>query len=140
MSLGDLKKILKSILKGVHYMHSLDIIHRDLKPDNIFFRNLNDSEAIIGDFGLATNMHEPNYIFIRCGTPGFVAPEIIFHEGPTGQSKLCDIFSIGVIAHVLALGNSPFYHRTQEETLIMNQKATVDWANKVYSKLDPALL
>lgn len=74
MNLTDVKHILQSILKGVHYMHSLDYIHRDLKPDNIFFRNLNDTEAIIGDFGLATNIYEPNYIFIRCGTPGFVAP------------------------------------------------------------------
>lgn len=50
------------------------IIHRDLKPENIMFRTKDSVELAICDFGLATHAEEEKYLFVRCGTPGFVAP------------------------------------------------------------------
>ena len=47
-----------------------NVIHRDLKPDNIIL----SKEPIIIDFGLSTIADDPNYLFVRCGTPGYVAP------------------------------------------------------------------
>lgn len=60
-------------------MHSLKIVHRDLKPDNILLRNEEDEESIvIADFGLSTFLVDTKeIIFKRCGTPGFVAPEVL---------------------------------------------------------------
>ena len=59
-------------------MKNKKIIHRDLKPDNIMIRkNSNgEEECVIIDFGLATLVDAQVYIFHRCGTPGFLAPEI----------------------------------------------------------------
>jgi calcium-dependent protein kinase len=51
-----------------------NIIHRDLKPENIIFKNRNCTDLTICDFGLATYADEAKYLFVRCGTPGFVAP------------------------------------------------------------------
>jgi len=52
-------------------------MHRDLKPDNVMFANKNSFEGLkIVDFGLATYQDESPYIFLKCGTPGYVAPEI----------------------------------------------------------------
>jgi calcium-dependent protein kinase len=51
-------------------------MHRDLKPENILFKNLELAQIIIADFGLATKTDVDKYMFTRCGTPGFVAPEI----------------------------------------------------------------
>ncbi len=54
-------------------------MHRDLKPENILFNNINQGsfDSVIADFGLATFVDKDKYLFARCGTPGFVAPEII---------------------------------------------------------------
>ena len=53
-------------------------MHRDLKPENIMLKNKKDIYNIaIIDFGLATKVTDEEYLYKRCGTPGFVAPEII---------------------------------------------------------------
>ena len=63
---------------------------------------------MIADFGLATKTDEPEYLFVRCGTPGYVAPEIISFKEKTGQETISDIFALGIITHILATGRSPF--------------------------------
>jgi calcium/calmodulin-dependent protein kinase I len=75
-------------------------LHRDLKAENILFRSKNNnSEAVITDFGLADFYNpEGKYIFARCGTPGFVAPEIL--DNKVYDYKV-DIFSIGVLLFYL---------------------------------------
>lgn len=52
-------------------------MHRDLKPDNILFRYYESYECVIGDFGLAEHVDNQDRIFKTCGTPGFVAPEVL---------------------------------------------------------------
>ena len=55
-------------------MHAQNIMHRDLKPENVIFRNEGDYDCVVADFGLATFADVKEYLFIRCGTPGYVAP------------------------------------------------------------------
>lgn len=58
-------------------MHSKGIMHRDIKPENIMFKMKNDINTLkIVDLGLATRWDAPSYLHPKCGTPGFVAPEI----------------------------------------------------------------
>ena len=74
------KMILRNVLQGLAYLDSKRIIHRDIKPENIIVR---EDKATILDFGLATEADIEPYLFTRCGTPGFIAPEIAnqhFHE------------------------------------------------------------
>ena len=52
-------------------------MHRDLKPENIMLRNNESIDPVIGDFGLASNVDQEKYLYYRCGTPGYVAPEIV---------------------------------------------------------------
>jgi serine/threonine protein kinase len=61
------------LLRGLKHIHNHRIMHRDLKPENIMIRNKN-LDPVIVDFGLATNVDIPQYLFFRCGTPGYVAP------------------------------------------------------------------
>ena len=85
------------------------IIHRDLKPENIIFRSEDSFDLAICDFGLATHADEEQYLFVRCGTPGFVAPEIINIKDMSSKSQpISDIFSAGIIFHYLLLGCSVF--------------------------------
>jgi len=67
------KKIIKALLEGAKEMSQKGVLHRDLKPENIIVGNELTSIKIV-DFGLATHVHSEKYIFVRCGTPGFVAP------------------------------------------------------------------
>jgi serine/threonine protein kinase len=53
------------------------VIHRDIKPENIMFSNKNNLEVKIVDFGLAEFVNDPEVLFKRSGTPGYVAPEIL---------------------------------------------------------------
>lgn len=90
--------IMKQLLSALKYLHDRDIMHRDLKPENIFFYNFNDLSIKIGDFGLAENQNKAELISRRCGTPGYVAPEVLFNKKYTTK---CDIFSLGVLLYVM---------------------------------------
>lgn len=76
--------LFQNILIAILNLNLKNIIHRDLKPENLLLKNKdNDYEIVIADFGLATVLDEPEkIIFKRCGTPGFVAPEVLnFKDG-----------------------------------------------------------
>jgi serine/threonine protein kinase len=94
--------ILKGIVEGLSYLHDHQIIHRDLKLDNILFDSENFSYPKIADFGLASFVNEIDKIYPRCGTPGYVAPEVINAKSKDIKYNCAsDIFSIGVIYHKL---------------------------------------
>jgi len=78
-------------------LHSIGIMHRDLKPENIILKSENGFEIVIADFGFAS-FKGKNLLFKRCGTPGYVAPEIL--EDREYDEKV-DIFSAGVIFYIL---------------------------------------
>lgn len=84
-------------------------IHRDIKPDNIMIHREEGEELEaknfkICDFGLVMTQDAKNCIYKRCGTPGFVPPEIIKVENDEFESKVSkkwDTFSVGVILYML---------------------------------------
>lgn len=97
-----LKKVIRSISIGIAYMHERGIMHRDLKPENLMIKSKKERLNVkIIDFGLATKVDVDSYIYRRCGTPGFVAPEIITLKEGKFYDEKCDIFSIGVIFFIL---------------------------------------
>ena len=104
---------MKCILEALAYMNDKKIMHWDLKPDNMILKykdKLENCTLKLVDFGLATVYDIPEYLFKRCGTPGFVAPEVI--NAPSGKnihySPKCDVFSAGVIFYILLTEKSPF--------------------------------
>ena len=80
-TLNELKEIIKSLVKALSHLHERGIMHRDLKPENILFRSKEKIyDLVLADFGLASIKTEVNMLFKRCGTPGFVAPEILNYD------------------------------------------------------------
>ena len=94
-----------NFLRALIHIHSKNCIHRDLKPENLLLKGKeNEYDIVIADFGLAASMDE-EVIFKRCGTPGFVAPEILLYkEGDKFYDSRCDVFSAGIILYVLLTG------------------------------------
>ena len=85
-------------LKGLKFLHSHGVLHRDVKPENILLSD--DSEfpiAKIADFSLA-EMFKDKKLNIRCGTPGYMAPEM-FTEEPYNEK--IDIFSLGITLFIM---------------------------------------
>jgi len=98
--------LIKQVLSAVAYMHDQGVVHRDLKPENLLYYSPDpDSKIMISDFGLS-KMEESGVMATACGTPGYVAPEVLAQK-PYG--KAVDVWSIGVISYILLCGYPPFY-------------------------------
>jgi calcium-dependent protein kinase len=78
---------------------------------------------------------------VRCGTPGYVAPEVInIKDMKTKYDPICDIFSLGLIFHILLLGVSAFPGRTYNEVLAQNRASNITFEAEEYKRLDPVAL
>jgi serine/threonine protein kinase len=127
---------MKGILEGLEVMHSQNIMHRDLKPENILLRKDGDYDCVIADFGLSESSFNDPYLFVRCGTPGYVAPEVVnLKDMKAKYSTICDLFSVGVIFHILALKKPPFPGKEYNEVLSQNRACNIDFESSDYKNL-----
>ena len=96
---------LTQVLTGLRYLHSLRVIHRDIKLANVFLSE--KMEVKLGDFGLSAKLeYEGERKRTICGTPNYMAPEIL--DGKVGHSYECDVWSFGVLMYTLLVGRPPF--------------------------------
>ncbi|XP_034633327.1 calcium/calmodulin-dependent protein kinase type 1 [Trachemys scripta elegans] len=103
----DASQLIRQILDAVRYLHDMGIVHRDLKPENLLYYSPDpDSKIMISDFGLSKIEGSGSVMSTACGTPGYVAPEVLAQKP---YSKAVDCWSIGVIAYILLCGYPPFY-------------------------------
>ncbi|KAK7079554.1 Serine/threonine-protein kinase plk1 [Halocaridina rubra] len=114
----EARYFLKHLLSGVKHLHDTKVIHRDLKLENLF---LNDNmELKIGDLGLATQVdYEGERKMTLCGTPNYIAPEILCKKG---HSYEVDVWSMGCILYTLLIGIPPFETRTLKDTYMRIKK------------------
>ncbi|XP_047323893.1 CBL-interacting protein kinase 2-like [Impatiens glandulifera] len=102
------RKYFQQLISAVDFCHSRGVYHRDLKPENILL----DENGIlkVSDFGLSTlseSKCKDSLLHTTCGTPAYVAPEVINRKGYNG--KTADVWSCGVVLYVLVAGYLPFY-------------------------------
>jgi len=98
-------KVVYQIADALNYLHNQDIVHRDLKPENLLLTDKSENYQVkIIDFGLAKQSKE--LMSMPCGTPGYVAPEILKRRK---YHKEVDVWSLGVITYILLCGFPPFH-------------------------------
>jgi len=102
---AEAAKVVKQIADALNYLHNQNIVHRDLKPENLLLTDKTaDYKVKIIDFGLAKQSKE--LMSMPCGTPGYVAPEILKRRK---YHKEVDVWSLGVITYILLCGFPPFH-------------------------------
>ncbi|XP_032253355.1 calcium/calmodulin-dependent protein kinase type 1B isoform X2 [Callorhinus ursinus] len=113
----DASHLVGQVLGAVSYLHSLGIVHRDLKPENLLYATpFEDSKIMVSDFGLS-KIQAGNMLGTACGTPGYVAPELL-EQKPYG--KAVDVWALGVISYIFQIlrasyeFDSPFWDDISE--------------------------
>ena len=125
--------VMKNMLEALKYMHANNVVHRDLKPENLILNSkTNDYDLRIADFGLAAFAKPGELLKLRCGSPGYVAPELL---DDVGYDEKADIFSAGVILYVLLTGRPVFRGFNINEILLKNKKCEVEYPAKYWSKI-----
>jgi len=104
------RKYFQQLIGAVDYCHSRGVYHLDLKPENLL---LDENETLkVSDFGLsalAESKRQDGLLHTACGTPAYVAPEVLSRKGYNGAQA--DVWSCGVILFVLAASYLPFHER-----------------------------
>ncbi|KAJ3027347.1 UNVERIFIED_CONTAM: Cell cycle serine/threonine-protein kinase cdc5/MSD2 [Siphonaria sp. JEL0065] len=109
----EVRYYMHHLLHGVNYMHQHRVIHRDLKLGNMFLAK--DMRLKIGDFGLAALIkHDGERKKTICGTPNYIAPEVLF-GAQTGHSFEVDMWALGVVMYTQLIGKPPFQTKNVKE-------------------------
>jgi len=95
---SDCALMFRKILEPLVYMHQNEVMHRDIKPENLILRSkTSEYDIVIADFGLSQETKK-KFLHIRCGTPGYCAPEILASKAHKPEYDLkVDVFSVGCV-------------------------------------------
>jgi len=110
------RRIMRQVMEALVHCHSKGVVHRDIKPENILLDQ--DYNVKVTDFGFAKVLQPTERLYEVCGTPGYLAPELLKagmvekHEC-TGYGQEVDVWACGVVLYTLLVGFPPFWHRKQ---------------------------
>ena len=126
----DARNVIFILMETVAYLHHHRIVHRDLKPENLLIYADDDTSIKIADFGFAERTDGFISLKTKCGTPGYVAPEVLLGQ-PYG--KAVDMWAIGVIMYVLLGGYPPFNHEDPNTTIVSDVEFHPEYWDQVSS-------
>eukprot|EP00731_Ephydatia_muelleri_P029820 Em0021g343a len=136
----DAKVVMQQLIDAVVYLHDNDIVHRDLKLQNVMLSTSDPSDEFnikVTDFGLAymRSLNECNddLMSAHCGTPFYMAPEVI--KNKQEYSKLCDVWSLGVIMYELLCGKVPFQGDTLPKLEALILQGTLNFSEPEWAQV-----
>lgn len=129
-------KAICTIASAIHYCHSQGVVHRDLKPENLLYSSEADDAILkVADFGLAKRVVSVDEIMsAACGTPGYVAPEVLERKGYDARA---DWWSVGVITYILLCGFPPFYENDNSELFRSIKNGVYDFPAPYWDDISP---
>jgi len=136
LSEDSARSMIKTVLECLQFMHAKGIVHRDLKPENILLADKSANSAIkIADFGLSRifdPMRTAPTFKTMCGTPMYVAPEVIER---TGHGVSVDVWSTGVILYIMLCGFPPFHHERRQILFKLITKGEFDFPSPYWDDI-----
>ncbi|RDW77324.1 hypothetical protein BP6252_05377 [Coleophoma cylindrospora] len=141
---AETRKVFIQLFQGIKYLHDRGIVHRDIKPENILLTD-KDLHVKVADFGLAKIIGEESFTTTLCGTPSYVAPEILEDSRHRRYTRAVDVWSLGVVLYICLCGFPPFsdelYSRENPYNLTQQIKAgRFDYPSPYWDSVgDPAL-
>ena len=117
------KKIFKQVVHGIAHCHCRSVLHRDIKLDNILIDE--EGGIKICDFGVSRLITKNQSIQEQCGTPAYLAPEIIADKGYKGY--YVDLWSLGVLLYAMLQGDVPFRAASMEALLELIMKGKLEF-------------
>lgn len=113
---ADASRNMSHLLSAIAHCHARSVVHRDVKPENLLYSNPNpNAELVLVDFGMAREFShsEDKCMSLQCGSPSYVAPEVLARS----YDEKCDVWSCGIIMHILLVGRTPFGNGADDEIL-----------------------
>lgn len=127
------KRMVQQILEGLEKLHDNDIAHLDIKPQNLLLtESFPNGDIKLCDFGISRRITKDCEIREICGTPDYVAPEILRYDPITLAT---DMWSLGVLTYVLLSGYSPFGSENKQQTFCNITQATLDFPTEIFDKI-----
>jgi len=125
---ADAKHITYQMCDALSYIHAQGITHRDLKPENILLTKDEPPRVKVADFGLAKIVDSLTMLRTMCGTPSYLAPEVVKQENQEGYDNAVDSWSVGVIVFSMLTNSNPFIEDENQRdirTRIIERR--IDW-------------
>jgi serine/threonine protein kinase len=130
------RSLMAQIGDGMVYLHGLSAVHRDIKPSNVLCERTDDGsvKVVLSDFGLAAHIMDRETMAQRCGTGGFIAPEMFQEDWSeelrtvTAYTKI-DVFSFGMLLYTTATGSNPLLDESLDLTYRRNARGLLSLAN-----------
>lgn len=130
---SSVKQIIRQILEGLTCLHDHDIAHLDIKPQNILLtKPYPNCDVKLCDFGMSRKITKDCETREICGTPDYVAPEILRYDP---ISLTTDMWSLGILTYVLLTGYSPFAGDTKQQTFCNITQAPLDFPSDIFDKI-----
>ncbi|KAG2154460.1 kinase-like domain-containing protein [Suillus bovinus] len=121
--------IIAQVCDALAYIHSKGIAHRDLKPENVLLTTDNPPIVKVADFGLAKVVDSVTFLRTMCGTPAYLAPEVVTQQNQEGYDHLVDSWSVGVIVFCMFTLSSPFIEdENQRDIKVRIAGRTIQWS------------
>lgn len=129
----EARDVCRNLFAALNYCHERKVAHRDLKPENLLLTSREDDNNLkLADFGFAKKCPSSHCCLTQCGTPGYVAPEIL-NGIPYGTKA--DMWSIGVILYILMAGYPPFNGNNQRELFRLIKKGRYEFHRQYWSNI-----
>ncbi|QRV94340.1 Serine/threonine-protein kinase [Ceratobasidium sp. AG-Ba] len=124
---NETRQLAMEMCLAIEYSHSKHIVHRDLKPENVLLTDTVPRHAKIADFGLAKAVDSGTFLKTFCGTPTYLAPEVVLRAQDVGYNELVDSWSLGVIVWSMLTNTVPFTE-DDEDMVTRFQRRQVEWS------------
>lgn len=131
---ADAQPVVLTLATVLNDMHKRDVVHRDLKPENILLKDQSEHSPVkLADFGFARHVGTTG-CRTACGTPSYVAPEVI---GGKVYGVSPDVWSLGVIVYILLCGYPPFYDANQQKLFKVIQAGKFNFDSPWWDNISP---